>query len=81
MYTCWTDSKKKNIGSRKTANKHEITKNLFHCWTTFAWGFITGGIYRRKKEAVLFAQPFASPYIMLWNWQNQDYENKFINLT
>jgi hypothetical protein len=62
LFSCDTESKKKNNGSMKIANKQEMTKNLFHCWTILACGFMTGGIHGCKKEINLLVQLLASLY-------------------
>lgn len=66
IQTLSTESRKKNRGSIKMATRHDITKNLFHCWTTLVCGFIIGK-YDKTFAIDFFAHPSTSPYRMLWN--------------
>ena len=49
------------------AIRHDITKNWFHCWTTFACGFIIGMFDR--IFSIFFFHPPTWPEIVLWSFK------------
>jgi len=69
---CSTDDRRKNSGSMKMEIRHEITKNWFHCWTTFAFGFIIGMF--DTIFSIFFFHPPTRPEIVLWSLLSEAFE-------